>query len=198
MCQILHTAAHLMILSSVALYRLRNTIKMALSPESWGRGAVMCQPLNSTASNQRVHRSGSHHFHVMPVRMREEVTERQIERGRATCVKEKERGRVTRLISTLSQNPAHKIVSAGCQRKCHIKEPQWLFAKWESCTRLYWSRPGATSEPLTLRLISAHSSMPHLWINVFYETTKYVKHYHIFSFDFETQSLLESWGKNTA
>lgn len=52
----------------------------------------MCQPLSSTAHNQLVHRSGSYHFHVMPVRMREGVTERQIERARAICVKEKERG----------------------------------------------------------------------------------------------------------
>lgn len=59
----------------------------------------MCQPLSSIAQNQLMHRSGSYHFHVVPVRMREAVTERQIERGRAICVKEKEKGRATRLIS---------------------------------------------------------------------------------------------------
>lgn len=52
----------------------------------------MCQPLSSTAHNQPVHRSRVYHFHVMPVRTREGVTERQIERARAICGKEKEGG----------------------------------------------------------------------------------------------------------
>lgn len=39
----------------------------------------MCQALSSTAHKPLVHRSRAYHFHVMPVRMREEVTGRQIE-----------------------------------------------------------------------------------------------------------------------
>lgn len=129
---------------------------------SWGRGAVMCQALSSTAHKPLVHRSRAYHFHVMPVRMREEVTGRQIEWGKEICVKEKGVGervqlQVLSVVSLLSKKkrrrrkPHLTKLSAGCQGKCHrggIKKPQMTPAK---CSHLLhkWGAE-APSKPLTL------------------------------------------------
>lgn len=65
----------------------------------------MCQPLSSTAHNQLLHRSGSYHCHVMPVRMREGVTERQTEPGRSICGREGEGRRLQGLSVPLNKRP---------------------------------------------------------------------------------------------
>lgn len=77
---------------------------------SRGRGAVMCQPLSSTAHNQLLHRSGSYRFHVMPVRMRVGVTARQKEWA---CVKDGDGEGLWGFYLQCScwiKNPAHEII----------------------------------------------------------------------------------------